>query len=222
MPNALIFGTSRGLGRALVEQHLERGWQVIATVRDRTALDDLGSDALTVETLDTTDWPAVDALRARLAGQSLDLLFVSAAIVGPSDGPIGDADPDAFATMMLTNVLAPLRIADRFVDLVPPKGTVAVMSSGLGSIALNDTAGYEAYRTSKAALNMGLRSICARRGDTRTWLAVDPGWVQTDMGGPDATLTVAQSIPSLVDMLESRAGSGGIAFVDYANKEQPW
>ena len=63
MPNALIFGTSRGLGRALVEQHLERGWQVIATVRDRTALDDLGSDALTVETLDTTDWPAVDVVR---------------------------------------------------------------------------------------------------------------------------------------------------------------
>ena len=222
MPTALIFGTSRGLGRALVEEHIERGWHVIATVRDRAALDDLVSDALTVETLDTTDWTAVDALLARLAGRSLDLLFVSAAIVGPSDGPIGDADPDAFATMMLTNVLAPLRIADRFVDLVPPKGTVAVMSSGLGSIALNDTAGYEAYRTSKAALNMGLRSICARRGDTRTWLAVDPGWVQTDMGGPDATLTIAQSIPSLVDMLESRAGSSGIAFVDYANGEQPW
>jgi NAD(P)-dependent dehydrogenase (short-subunit alcohol dehydrogenase family) len=222
MPTALIFGTSRGLGRALVEEHLDRGWQVIATVRDAATLADLATDALTVETLDTTDWAAVDALLARLAGRSLDLLFVSAAIVGPSSGPIGAAEPDAFAAMMLTNVLAPLRIADRFVDIVRPDGTVAVMSSGLGSITLNETAGYEAYRTSKAALNMGLRSIWARCRDGRTWLAVDPGWVRTDMGGPDAALAIDQSIPRLTDMLEQRRHSGGIAFVDYANTEHPW
>ena len=222
MPTALIFGASRGLGRALAEEHLKRGWQVIATVRDAKALADIASDALTVETVDTTDWPAVDALRARLAGRSLDLLFVSAAVIGPSTEPIGEVEPDAFAQMMLVNVLGPLRIADRYADLVAPEGTVAVMSSGLGSITLNTTGGYEAYRMSKAALDMGLRSIAARRQDRRTWLAVDPGWVQTDMGGPSATLTIDQSIPSLVDMLESRRGATGAAFVNYANKEHPW
>jgi NAD(P)-dependent dehydrogenase (short-subunit alcohol dehydrogenase family) len=222
MPTALIFGASRGLGRALAEEHLKRGWQVIATVRDGKALADIKSDCLTVETVDTTDWPAVDALHTRLAGCSLDLLFVSAAIIGPSVEPIGEVQPDAFAEMMLVNVLAPLRIADRYADLVEPEGTVAVMSSGLGSITLNTTGGYEAYRTSKAALDMGLRSIAARRRDGRTWLAVDPGWVQTDMGGPSATLTVSQSVPLLVDMLESRRRSKGAAFVNYANKEHPW
>jgi NAD(P)-dependent dehydrogenase (short-subunit alcohol dehydrogenase family) len=222
MPTALIFGASRGLGRALAEEHLKRGWQVIATVRDGKALADIASDALTIETVDTTDWPAVDALHDRLAGRSLDLLFVSAAIIGPSTEPIGEVQPDAFAQMMLVNVLAPLRIADRYADLVEPEGTVAVMSSGLGSITLNTSGGYEAYRTSKAALDMGLRSIAARRRDLRTWLAVDPGWVQTDMGGPSATLTIDQSIPSLVDMLESRRRSKGVAFVNYANKEHPW
>jgi NAD(P)-dependent dehydrogenase (short-subunit alcohol dehydrogenase family) len=222
MPTALIFGASRGLGRALAEEHLKRGWQVIATVRDGKALADVASDALTIETVDTTDWPAVDALHDRLAGRSLDLLFVSAAIIGPSTEPIGEVQPDAFAQMMLVNVLAPLRIADRYADLVEPEGTVAVMSSGLGSITLNTSGGYEAYRTSKAALDMGLRSIAARRRDLRTWLAVDPGWVQTDMGGPSATLTIDQSIPSLVDMLESRRRSKGVAFVNYANKEHPW
>ena len=222
MPTALIFGASRGLGRALAEEHLKRGWQVIATVRDETALADVACDALTIERVDTTDWTAVDALHDRLAGRPLDLLFVNAAIVGPSTVPIGEVEPDAFAEMMLVNVLAPLRIADRYADLVQPDGTVAVMSSGLGSITLNDTGGYEAYRTSKAALDMGLRSIAARRADQRTWLAVNPGWVQTDMGGPHATLTIAQSIPSMVDMLESRRGSGGVAFVNYANKDLPW
>lgn len=222
MPTALIFGASRGLGRALAEEHLKRGWQVIATVRDASALSDLHSDALTVETVDTTDWAAIDALRARLAGRALDLLFVSAAIIGPSAGPIGDAEADPFAEMMLVNVLAPLRIVDRYVDLVTPQGTVAVMSSSLGSITLNDSGGYEAYRTSKAALDMGLRSVQARRQDDRTWLAVDPGWVQTDMGGPTATLTIDQSIPGLTDMLEKRQGSGGISFVNYENREYPW
>jgi NAD(P)-dependent dehydrogenase (short-subunit alcohol dehydrogenase family) len=96
------------------------------------------------------------------------------------------------------------------------------MSSSLGSITLNDSGGFEAYRTSKAALDMGLKSILARRRDRRTWLCVDPGWVRTDMGGPNATLTIDQSIPSLVDMLEARRGSGGIAFVNYANREHPW
>ena len=69
---------------------------------------------------------------------------------------------------------------------------------------------------------MGLRSIAARRSDKRTWLAVDPGWVQTDMGGPSATLTIDQSIPRLTDMLEARRHSGGVAFVNYANEEHPW
>lgn len=222
MPTALIFGTSRGLGRSLAEEHLKRGWQVIATVRDDKALAGLASDALTVETVDTTDWMAVDALRDRLVDRPLDLLFVSAAIMGPSAVPIGEVESEAFAEMMLVNVLAPLRIADRYADLVTPDGMVAVMSSSLGSIALNDSGGYEAYRTSKAALDMGLRSIAARRRDKRTWLAVDPGWVQTDMGGPDATLTIEQSIPRLTDMLEKRRRSGGVAFVSYANREHPW
>jgi NAD(P)-dependent dehydrogenase (short-subunit alcohol dehydrogenase family) len=222
MPTALIFGASRGLGRAIAEEHLKRGWQVIATVRDAAALADLSSDALIVEVVDTTDWAGVDALRERLAAHKLDLLFVSAAIIGPSEIPIGEVEAAPFAEMMLINVLAPLRIVDRYADLVAAKGTIAVMSSSLGSIGLNDSGGYEAYRTSKAALDMGLKSIQARRGDGRTWLAVDPGWVQTDMGGPGATLTIDQSIPSLTDMLEARKGSGGIAFVNYANHEHPW
>ena len=222
MPTALIFGASRGLGRALVEEHLGRGWQVIATVRDARALADLSHDALIVETVDTTDWAGIDALKQRLAGRPIDLLFVNAAISGPSAGPIGEVEAEAFAEMMTVNVLAPLRIADRYADRVAADGTIAVMSSSLGSVALNDAAGLEAYRTSKAALNIGLRSIAARRKDDRTWLAVHPGWVKTDMGGTNATLTIAQSIPSLVDMLERRRGTRGVAFVNYDNSENPW
>lgn len=222
MPGALIVGASRGLGRALVEEHLKRGWEVIATVRQADALAGLAADALTVETLDLTDWAGVDALRDRLAGRRLDLLFVVAGVMGPSAVPIGEVDADAFVQLMLVNVLGPLRLADRFADLTAETGTVAVMSSGLGSIAGNTTGGYEAYRTSKAALDQGLRSIAARRGDRRTYLACDPGWVRTDMGGPQAPLTIEQSIPRLADALAARAGQSGSAFVTYQNKVLPW
>jgi NAD(P)-dependent dehydrogenase (short-subunit alcohol dehydrogenase family) len=148
--------------------------------------------------------------------------MVSAGIKGPSTVPIGDADPDAFVQLMLVNVLAPLRICDRFADLVTPDGMVAVMSSGMGSITLNTYATWEAYRTSKAALNMGLKSIAARRADSRTYLAANPGWVRTDMGGEEAHLSIEESIPALVSVLERRAGTGGLHYVDYRDQDLPW
>jgi NAD(P)-dependent dehydrogenase (short-subunit alcohol dehydrogenase family) len=221
MPTALIFGASRGLGRALAEEHLKRGWDVIATVRKAGVLDDLSSDKLTVETLDITDSWGVDALKAKLADRPLDLLYVNAGVSGPSE-PIGEVSADGFAETMETNVLAPLRIADRYADLVAPQGTIAVMSSIMGSIAETDSGGMETYRISKAALNMGMKTLNSRRADKRTWLAVHPGWVQTDMGGSNATLTIDQSVPGIADMLEERKGAGGYAFVDYANREIDW
>jgi len=222
LPTALIVGASRGLGRAMTEQFLARGWDVIATVLEADGLADLDEDRLTVERLDTTDWPSVDALRDRLAGGALDLLMVNAGIKGPSEVPIGEADPDQFVRLMLINVLAPLRMVDRYADLVSPRGTVAVMSSGMGSITRNTYATWEAYRTSKAALNMGMKSIAVRRADGRTYILANPGWTQTAMGGEDAPLTIEQSIPPLVDMLERRAGSGGLHYADYKDEDIPW
>ena len=225
MPTALIIGASRGLGRALAEEHLKRGWAVIATVRDATALNDLAAvhgDALRVETLDTVDWAGIDALRERLADTILDLLFVNAGISGPVTLPIGAVEPDAFTELMLVNALAPLRIIDRLADSLAPDGTAAVMTSGLGSIT-NNNGGWEAYRMSKAALNMGFVSLAQRRRTGRqAWLTVAPGWVRTDMGGPGATLSIDQSIPGIADLLERRHGSGTTAYVNYEGRELPW
>jgi NAD(P)-dependent dehydrogenase (short-subunit alcohol dehydrogenase family) len=222
MPHALIVGASRGLGRGLVVELLARGWTVTATVRRADALADLADARLGVELLDTTDWAGVDRLRERLSAVPLDLLFVNAGIMGPVHAPIGEVDPDIFIDLARTNILAPLRLVDRFADLVTERGTVAVMSSGLGSVARNDWGTREAYRTTKAALNIGLRSIAARRADGRTYLAVDPGWVRTDLGGADAPLSIEQSVPGIVDMLAARQGQGGSAFVNYRNQELPW
>lgn len=225
MPTALILGASRGLGQALVEEYLRRGWDVIATIRSDGALSAVqreAGDRLKIEKLDITDWPGAEALCGRLEGQSLDLLFVNAGIA--DDGArIGDVEPARFMEVLVVNALAPLRILDRFSNLLRPAGTLAVMSSSLASIADNIGGGAEVYRMSKAALNMGLRSIAARNtAPGRTYIAAAPGWVRTTMGGPDAPLSIQQSIPSLVDMLSRRHSNGGVHFVTYDDRTLSW
>jgi NAD(P)-dependent dehydrogenase (short-subunit alcohol dehydrogenase family) len=221
---ALIVGASRGLGLGLVQRHLERGWSVIATVRGPSpALDALSGARLRIETLDITSVAQIDALAARLGETRLDLLFVNAGILDHRDRLGPDTPDDEFAHLMLTNALAPVRVIARLAALVPGAGVVAAMSSGLGSVANNRTAGNEAYRASKAALNTLLRSVAVRDAASgRTYLAVDPGWVKTDMGGADAMLDVATSTAGIADMLESRRGSGGSSFVTYRDSEVAW
>jgi NAD(P)-dependent dehydrogenase (short-subunit alcohol dehydrogenase family) len=222
----LLIGASRGLGLALAEEHLKRGWRVIASVRSASALEahrGVYGERLEVVTLDTTDWPAVDALGEGLAGRQIDLLIVNAGISGPITLAIGDVDPDVFTKVMLTNALAPLRLIDRFAHLVPPEGTIAVLSSDLASISRNTIATWETYRMSKVALNMGLRSLSIRRrAEGRTYLALCPGWVRTDMGGPNAHLSIEESIPRLTDAIAARAGEKGVSYVNYQSEEVAW
>jgi NAD(P)-dependent dehydrogenase (short-subunit alcohol dehydrogenase family) len=222
----LLIGASRGLGLALAEEHLKRGWRVIASVRSASALDSLARDYgehLEVITFDATDWPAIDALRQALEGRQIDLLLVNAGISGPITLPIGEVAPDVFGSVIMTNALAPLRLIDRMADLVPTTGVIAVMSSDLGSISRNTVATWEAYRMSKAALNMGLRSLSIRRrAEGRTYLALCPGWVRTDMGGADAHLSIEESIPRLTDVIAARAGDKGVAYVNYQGQDVAW
>ena len=172
-PTALILGASRGLGLALAEEYLKRGWRVIATARrgKRTALHDLADRAggrLTVETLDITNADAVAALRARLEGAGLDLLFVNAGVANDPAQTIGEVSIDTFVEVMVTNALAPMRAIEAFQDLVPDSGVIGVMSSELASIANNRIGTWEVYRASKAALNTLMKSFAARhRADPR-------------------------------------------------------
>ncbi len=224
---ALIVGASRTLGLALAAEYLHRGWDVIGTVRGRhrTGLHDLAATAsgrLTVETLDMTDPDQIEALRDRLATRTLDLLFVNAAITN-GDVPVGGVPTQAFTDIMVTNVLSPLRVVEILGPLVGPAGTIGVMSSSQGSVSLNTNGGHEVYRASKSALNQLMRSYAARhRDDPRTLLLINPGWVQTDLGGPGADLTIDQSIPGVADTIDAQAGRPGLQFLDYRGHVVPW
>jgi len=224
---ALIIGASRGLGLAMAAEYVTRGWRVTATVRGdgRTGLHELADSAdgrLTVETVDITVPEQVAALRARVAGTAFDLLFVNAGISN-GDVPVTDVSTETFNRVMVTNALSPMRVVEAFHDVVPPSGTIGVMSSRQGSLALNDRAGYEVYRASKSALNQLMRSFAVRHAhDQRTLLLLSPGWVQTGLGGPAAPLTIAESVPGVVDTIEKHAGEGGLHFLDYQDQTVPW
>jgi NAD(P)-dependent dehydrogenase (short-subunit alcohol dehydrogenase family) len=226
--NALIIGASRGLGYALAAEYLDRGWQVTATVRGarRTDLHELASSSagrLVIETIDITAPDQIAALHHRLASTTFDLLFVNAGVTNGPGETVADVSTDTFTRLMVTNALSPMRVVEALQDLVAPKGTIAVMSSGQGSVANNSKGGFEIYRASKSALNQLMRSFAARHaGDPHTLLLIAPGWVQTDLGGSSAPLTIGQSIPGVVDTIEAQAGQGGLQYLDYQGQTVRW
>jgi NAD(P)-dependent dehydrogenase (short-subunit alcohol dehydrogenase family) len=232
MPNVnkslLLIGASRGLGLALVKEYLQRGWRVVATARGakRTALHELAEapgGRLEVEIVDINDPGQVAALRARLGSRRFDVLLVNAGVKNDDRETIADVSTDEFVRVMVTNALSPMRVVEAFQDVVLATGTIAVMSSGQGSVANNQTGSYEVYRGSKAALNMFMRSFAARhKDDPRTLLLLAPGWVRTDMGGPQARLSIEESIPNLANAIDAQQGKAGLRYLDYLGRTVPW
>jgi NAD(P)-dependent dehydrogenase (short-subunit alcohol dehydrogenase family) len=220
----MVVGASRGLGLALVEEWRRRGQRVIATVRGQSdALQALaGRFPLEVEAVDITKADSVKALRSRLEGRRIDVLFINAGIARAIEATPAGVDEQDFLDMMLTNALAPVRAVELLGDLVPADGVIAVMSSELGSIT-NSGGSWQLYSSSKAALNMLMKGFAARRpDDPRALLVVAPGWVRTDMGGSDALLSIEDSIPLVVDMVEANRGTPGLRYLDRFNKPLPW
>ncbi len=163
-----------------------------------------------VETVDINHPEQVTALRQRLASGRIDILFVNAGISNGLTETVPLTSTDVFTTLMVTSALSPMQVIETFADLVPPDGVIAAMSSGLGSVTNNTRAGWEIYRASKAALNTLLRSFAIRRGEGRTVLAMTPGWVITDTGGPNAPLDLNTSVRGMVDAIAARPAGSGI------------
>lgn len=224
----LLIGASRGLGLAIAGEYLKLDWRVTATARrpSGTALHALAGRSagrLEVERVDVNHPAEVAALRERLKAERFDLLLVNAGVTNDDRDTIADVSTEEFVRVMVTNALSPLRIVEAFQDLVAPTGAIAIMSSGQGSVSNNVNGGHEVYRASKAALNTLMRGFAARhRDEKRTLLLLAPGWVRTDLGGPDARLSIEDSIPNLVKVIAAQTGKPGLQYLDYLGKTVPW
>src|SRR3954471_1345403 len=223
---ALVVGASRTLGLGLAAVYLRRGWNIIGTVRGagRTELHHLAESSagrLVVESLDMTEPEQISALRERLTGHTLDLLFVNVAITN-GDVSVADLPTETFVDVMVTNAFSPMQVVESLQSLVATTGTIAVMSSSQGSIALNTNGGHEVYRASKSAVNQLMRSYAARHRDDADPAPHQPGWVQTELGGPGAQLTIDESLPGVADTIDAQTGKPGLQFLDYRTQNVPW
>jgi NAD(P)-dependent dehydrogenase (short-subunit alcohol dehydrogenase family) len=219
MKTAIILGASRGLGLGLAQELTKRGWQVVATQRSPSA--ELAAVAgVTVENVDIDDVEAVQALAARQKGP-FDLVFVNAGVTGPKHGSADKVTADELAALMMTNAVSPVRTARALLGTVKPGGTIAFMSSILGSVALRQHAMAELYSASKAALNSLTRGFAAAEGKDFAVLTLHPGWVKTDMGGDGADIDVATSVTGLANVLEAETAPGH-RYLDYTGKTLPW
>lgn len=225
-PTALIVGASRGLGLAVAEQFCKLAWQVIATFRSNSSgLDSLKARFpahLEQETVDIAEEITVRALRQRLDGRSINMLFVNAGIAKSAQKTPGNAPEEHFLDTMLVNAFSPVRLIEIFEDIIAENGSIAVMSSELGSISKNNGA-WDLYASSKAALHMLMKCYGARHaGDKRAKLLVVPGWIRTDMGGPQATFSIEETIPLLVQTLLKNHGKPGLRYLDRFDNDLPW
>jgi NAD(P)-dependent dehydrogenase (short-subunit alcohol dehydrogenase family) len=231
VPSALITGANRGLGIEFARQYLADGWQVYAACRDPISASELrrladeSGHKLRILALDVTELASVKAAAAELDGKAIDLLLNNAGVMGVRGQTIGDLDYEAWAKVLDTNTMGPMRVSEVFVDHVArsERKLIVTLTSGMGSLADNTSGGSIAYRSSKAAVNMVMRSLAidlAPRGIT--CVVVNPGWVRTDMGGPHAALTPAESVTTLRRLIETLGLAQSGKFFNYDGREYAW
>ena len=225
MPTVVITGASRGLGFEFAKQYKADGWSVIATCRDPAKADALKALGVRVEALDVDSAAQTKALADKLASESIDLLILNAGIYGPRTTGYQDLDEGAWAEVLRTNVMAPLRLAVAMADTLSKGGMkkLAFVSSRMGSIVANDSGGAYIYRSSKAALNAVIKSFAL---DTRelglTSISLHPGWVQTDMGGPSAAIDPTTSVTGMRAVIAKAQISDNGSFFNYDGAALPW
>jgi NAD(P)-dependent dehydrogenase (short-subunit alcohol dehydrogenase family) len=231
MASVLITGANRGLGLEFARQYAADGWQVHAACRNPIQVSELRRLAvasgpnLQILPLDVTDSASVKAAAAELDGQTIDLLLNNAGLGGNRGQTIGNIDYRAWARVLEVNTLGPMRVSEAFIHHVArsERKLIVTLTSDMGSIADNTTGGAFAYRSSKAAVNMVMRSLAidlAPRGIT--CVVVNPGWVRTDMGGPHASLTPTECVTRLRDLIEALGPAQSCKFYNHDCREYPW
>ena len=205
MKSVVITGANRGIGLELCKQFLANGYRVFATYRSNSGgLEDISNPNLSTFKLDVRDASNVQAFASSIEG-SVDILINNAGI---SDGrwqSISEIDMQQAMEVIEVNSIAPVLVTQKFETKLKSGSKVVMMSSLMGSISDCMSGRSYAYRASKTALNMfsmAMKNELESQGISI--LIMHPGWVETDMGGPNAPLTVEESVTGIIDRIEEQ------------------
>lgn len=229
--NVLVTGANRGIGLEFTRQYLDDGWQVFAACRQpekARALNALAESAggrLTVQPLDVTSRDQIRNLRQVIGRTPIDVLINNAGTYGQKNGGFGQTDSEAWEQAMRINVIAVMQIMESFADAVAAseRRIIVNMSSKMGSMGDNGSGGSYVYRSSKAALN-AISVSAARDLASRdiTVIAMHPGWVRTDMGGPNALVDAQESVTGMRRVIAGLDQKQSGSFLDYKGQVVPW
>lgn len=222
MPTILILGASRGLGLEFARQYAADGWRVLATVRDPAkgrAVSEAGAE---VYVCDVADPASVQRLAAATAGTDFDVVLHNAGIYGERQ-EFGAVDAQMFLRVVEVDALAPLKVAEVFADRLTGRKVFAAVSSKMGAVSDNTSGGSYAYRAAKAALNMVIRGLAVDLGGRGiATVALSPGWVRTDMGGPDAPLAAPEAVAGMRKVIDTLDPADSGALIHYDGSRLVW
>jgi NAD(P)-dependent dehydrogenase (short-subunit alcohol dehydrogenase family) len=226
----LITGSNRGIGLELVKQYASTGWQVHACCRQpesAVALQLLKQTfpSITIHALDVANNAQINSLAKQLQAEAIDILFNNAGIYGQVDASFGNTDETEWLDCFRINTIAPMKMMEAFVGHVAASQhrLIAGMSSKMGSMADNSSGGSYAYRSSKAALNAVMKSAAIDLRSKGIKVAVlHPGWVLTDMGGPNAEITVEECVLNLRRNLQGVTLENSGTFFEIDGSVIPW
>ncbi|MDP9046321.1 MAG: SDR family oxidoreductase [Pseudomonadota bacterium] len=218
----LVIGASRGIGRELVRQYLADGATVTATARQAQDVAALEAQGATAFALDVADATSASGLAWRVDNAGFDIAIVVAGVYGPDQTGIEAPAQADFDKVMHANVLGPMRVLAQLGDALAPNARLVVLSSAMGSIgARTDSRGW-LYRASKAAVNSVVKDASLQFKGKATCIAIHPGWVQTDMGGPGAALTPERSVSDMRRTLAALTPAQNGCFLNHDGTPIAW
>lgn len=220
----LVTGANRGIGLEFAQQLRAKGYDVIGTARSPAKATELKATGARVEQLDVTDAASVAALAHSLDGVAIDILINNAGMLNREDSSLDTLDFDVMERSFQVNSLGPLRVTRALLpNLRAGDGkTIVNITSRLGSIELS-TGGLYSYRTSKTALNQINKIVSSElASEGFTNIVIHPGWVRTDMGGANATLSKTESVSSMLGVIDQLTPESNGKFFNYDGSELPW
>ena len=229
--NVLITGANRGIGLEMVRNAMQRGWRVFACCRNPHnaealfAMAKLANGRISVHIADMLELATLQALSYELRNEKIDLLINNAGVYGSDKNRFGNVDAADWLKTFQVNSIAPLKMVEAFIEQLAMGATrqVVCMSSKMGSMSDNGYGNSYIYRSSKAALNAVVKSLSIDlkpRGIK--CVAMHPGWVKTDMGGPDAEISSEECVRRLFAIITTLTEKDSGRFIDIDGSDIPW